>query len=119
MSSADIDELLPLTPASFHILLVLAGGASHGYAIMIEADRITGGSMHLGPGTLYRTLQKLIDDGLIVASGSDADERRVPYALTKRGWAVARAESARLASLVAVAKKRGLLAGAGGRAAHP
>jgi DNA-binding PadR family transcriptional regulator len=117
MPSMDIDELLPLTPASFHILLVLAAGAAHGYAIMVEAERLTG--LHLGPGTLYRTIQKLIDDGLIQATGSDDDERRVPYQLTRHGTTVARAEAARLANLVAVAKKRGLLATAHPRGAHP
>lgn len=114
MSTADRDvaDLLPLTPASFHILLVLADQPAHGYAIMLEVERITAGAAHLGPGTLYRTIQKLLDDRLIEATGNDADERRVPYRLTRRGTAVARAEAGRLAQLVAIAQRRGLLGAA-------
>jgi DNA-binding PadR family transcriptional regulator len=119
MSNVDINDLLPLTPASFHILLVLAGEPSHGYAVMQEVARMTGGSAQLGPGTLYRTIQKLLDDALIEALGSDADERRVPYKLTKRGASVARAETRRLALLVQIATQRHLLpAGASRRGAH-
>ncbi len=113
MSTRDteaLDELLPLTPASFHILLVLAGGQAHGYAIMQEVARMTEGTAQLGPGTLYRTIQRQLDDGLIEAIGSDADERRVPYRLTRRGTAVARAEARRLAVLVRLAEERRLLA---------
>lgn len=115
MSTSDIDptELLPLTPASFHIVLVLAAGPAHGYAIMLEVARMTGGAAQLGSGTLYRTIQKLIDDQLITAvspAGDNADERRVPYRLTARGLAVARAEAQRLAVLVKLAQRRHLLA---------
>src|SRR5262245_2738920 len=98
MSNLDIDvgELLPLTPASFHIVLVLAAGPAHGYAIMLEVARMTGGAAQLGSGTLYRTIQKLLEDQLIEAVNAardDGDERRVPYRLTPRGLAVARAEA--------------------------
>jgi len=106
----DVESLLPLTPASFHILLVLADGPSHGYAIMQEVARLTGGATHLGPGTLYRTIQKLIDDEVIEEIGHDDDERRVVYRLTRHGQAVAKAEAARLARLVDVARARGLVA---------
>ena len=114
MSTSDIEpaELLPLTPASFHILLVLAAGPAHGYAIMLEVGRLTGGTAQLGSGTLYRTLQKLLDDRLIEATedaGDAADERRVPYRMTSRGLAVARAEAQRLALLVKIAQRRRLL----------
>jgi DNA-binding PadR family transcriptional regulator len=120
MSTVDIDDLLPLTPASFHIMLVLAAEPAHGYAIMQEVTRLTGGASQLGPGTLYRTIQKLLDDGLIEAIGSDTDERRVPYRLTRRGIAVAGAEARRLAVLVRIAEKRGLLAKPmSRRGAHP
>jgi DNA-binding PadR family transcriptional regulator len=112
-TESDVAELLPLTPASFQILVVLAGGSAHGYAIMQEVERLTGGTAHLGPGTLYRTIQKLLDDKLVEAIGSDADERRVPYRISRRGTAVARAETRRLAMLVEIAEKRGLTTPAG------
>jgi DNA-binding PadR family transcriptional regulator len=115
VDTRDPDELLPLTPASFHILLVLAEGPTHGYAIMLEVDRMTGGKTHLGPGTLYRTIQKLLDDELIVAldgSPAGSDERRQRYRLTRFGLVVARAEVARLAVLLRIAQRRGLTTGA-------
>ena len=109
----EIDDFLPLTPAAFHILLVLADGAAHGYAIMQEVERLTNGRVHLGPGTLYRSIQRLLDDGLTegvppAGSASD-DERRNTYRLTALGERVARGEAARLAALVRVARQRGLL----------
>jgi len=110
MSEPDTDGLLPLTPASFHILLVLAAGPAHGYAIMQEVPRMTAGGAQLGPGTLYRTIQKLVGDTLIEAIGAEDDERRVPYRMTKRGHAVARAEARRLAILLDVAVQRRLIA---------
>ena len=120
MSNVDIESLLPLTPASFHILLVLAGDPAHGYAIMQEVSRMTGGTAQLGPGTLYRTIQKLEGDALIEPIGNDADERRVPYKITRHGAAVARAEARRHAMLVQIAAERHLLpAPATRRGAHP
>ncbi len=107
-------ELLPLTPAVFHIMLALADGERHGYGIMLEVDRMTAGQLHLGPGTLYRSIQRMLVDGLI-AERKDAvdpevdDERRRYYRLTPLGLSVARAEARRLNDLVKVAKKRGLL----------
>jgi len=108
-------ELLPLTPAVFHIMLALADGERHGYGIMLEVDRITDGQLHLGPGTLYRSIQRMLVDGLIVerkdAVDPDVDdERRRYYRLTQLGLSVARAEAQRLNELVKVARKRGLLA---------
>jgi DNA-binding PadR family transcriptional regulator len=108
-SATEIADLLPLTPASFHILLVLADGPAHGYAIMQETERMTGGASRLGPGTLYRTIQKLIDDRLLEQVGTDADERRVPYKITRRGTLIAQAEARRLAVLVRIAEQRRLL----------
>jgi DNA-binding PadR family transcriptional regulator len=108
-------ELLPLTPAVFHIMLALADGERHGYGIMLEVDRITAGQLRLGPGTLYRSIQRMLVDGLIVER-KDAvdpevdDERRRYYRLTQLGLSVARSEAQRLTDLVKVAKKRGLLA---------
>jgi len=112
MERDDVAELVPLTPAVFHILLVLAGGDAHGYAIMQEVERVTGGQMRLGPGTLYRSIYQLLDAKLIAPADEGAppaDERRCVYRILPRGLAVARAEAARLANLVRAARSRGLL----------
>lgn len=113
---------VPLTPAAFHVLLVLATGPAHGYAMMTEVQEVTGGRIRLGPGTLYRTLFKLLHDGWIVevpgADGrADADERRRVYRITAEGLAVARAEARRLEALVGAARERGLLGGSSSRRA--
>ena len=104
----------PLRPIEFQILLVLADGAAHGYAIMLETERRTGGATRVEPGTLYRALRRLTDNGLIGEAGqrpgSDGDdERRRYFALTDRGRAVAVAEARRLARLVAEARASRLL----------
>jgi len=109
----ETEELLPLTPAAFHILLVLAGGDAHGYAIMLEVERLTEGRMRLGPGTLYRSVYRLALDGLIEEVREEprpSDERRCTYRLTRAGLEVVRAEARRLDALVRVARRRGLLA---------
>ena len=109
-------RVLPLTPAVFHILLALAGGECHGYGIMQEVERLTNGQLHLGPGTLYRSIQRMLLDGLIEEtkdgpeSESD-DERRRVYRMTGFGREVARAESSRLEILVQTARARKLLPG--------
>jgi DNA-binding PadR family transcriptional regulator len=110
----DPDELLPLTPAVFHILLALAGGERHGYGIMQEVSDLTGGQTQLGPGTLYRSIQKMVLDGLIEEVGiTDAKsveaERRRVYRMTPFGRQVARSEARRLAALVGEALSRRLL----------
>ena len=104
----------PLTPAVFHIMVALADGEAHGYGIMQDVQRVTGGEMKLGPGTLYRSIQRMLIDGLIeeleIALDDEADDdRRRYYRLTTRGMAVARAEAARLDALVEAARARGLL----------
>jgi DNA-binding PadR family transcriptional regulator len=108
-----IDDLLPLTPAVFHILLVLARGEAHGYAMMQEVERVTAGRIHLGPGTLYRSLDRMAVDGLVArlpAASDPADERRCLYRISPRGRAAARAEAIRLDALVRAARAAGLLA---------
>ncbi len=110
----DPDRFLPLTPAVFHIMLALAGGESHGYGIMLEVERLTSGQMNLGPGTLYRSIQRMLLDGLIEETkesndSDDDDERRRNYRLTTFGLEVARAESRRLELLVKAARQRKLL----------
>jgi DNA-binding PadR family transcriptional regulator len=106
--------LLPLTPAVFHIMLALAGGERHGYGIMLEVERLTSGRLNLGPGTLYRSIQRMLLDGLIgetkdVHESEEDDERRRYYRLTEFGLAVAREEAQRLESLVNAARRRKLL----------
>ena len=114
-----VEQLLPLTPVVFHTLICLAEGASHGYAIAQEVERVTAGAVKMGPGTLYGTLHRLQELGLIrEAEGpEDADgvhsDRRRYYALTPRGREVARSEMHRLESVMTVAREA--LRDAGGR----
>jgi DNA-binding PadR family transcriptional regulator len=103
-----------LTPAVFHITVALAQGDAHGYAIMRDVARLSEGAMRLGPGTLYRSVQRMVVDGLIeerdIALDDETDdERRRYYRLTTKGLAVARAEAKRLAVLVDAARARKLL----------
>jgi len=113
----DIDEMLPLTPAVFHILLVLVAGPLHGYAIMKEVEAVSEGQVQMGPGTLYGTLKRLLADGFVVETGAppgeDLDNRpRRFYRLTAYGRKLLEAEAARLEALVRVARQRQLLEGA-------
>ena len=106
----------PLTPAMFHILLALAGGERHGYAIMREVDALTGGAQRLGPGSLYGSIKRMLADGLIEETDERPDpelddERRRYYRLTDFGQRVAQLEARRLARLVDEARARRLLAG--------
>ena len=110
-SVEDLQPFLPLTPAVFHILVILAAGEAHGYAIMQEVERMTDGRMQLGPGTLYRSIDRMLVDELIEKASSSADERRNVYRISRRGLAVARAETRRLDALVRAARARGLLDG--------
>jgi DNA-binding PadR family transcriptional regulator len=110
----DAASLLPLTPVVFEILIALAAGEQHGYAIMQDVGRRTEGRIDLHPGTLYRALGRLLDGGLIEELDerppADADdERRRYYRLTVFGADVARAETARLEAQVAAARARRLL----------
>jgi DNA-binding PadR family transcriptional regulator len=104
----------PLTAAAFQVLLALAAGEAHGYAVMRFVDRVSGGTVRLGPGTLYRTISRLLADGLVeeTAGGDPAaphDARRRYYRLTPLGRQAAEAEAALLAQLVAAATVAGLL----------
>ena len=108
-----IAVMLPLLPATFHILVALADEDRHGYAIIQDVAARTDGSIRLSPGTLYRSIQRMLEDGLIVEtderpSPEDDDERRRYYRLTTLGAAVAKAEAARLMDLVRMARARGL-----------
>jgi DNA-binding PadR family transcriptional regulator len=108
---ADIEVLLPLPPASFHVLVALSTGERHGYGIMQEVEARTDGAVRLSPGTLYRTVQRLLELGLIEEPRASVASRRRPYRITPLGTAVARAESTRLAALVRMAQGVGLLRG--------
>lgn len=112
----DPEAFLPLPPATFHILLALAAGDRHGYGISQDVAERTAGEVKLGPGTLYRTLQKMLDDGLIEelrdrSLATLGDPRRRPYRITPLGTTVARAETTRLARLVELARGAGLALG--------
>lgn len=107
----DPKTLLPLTPAVFHILLILADGERHGYGIMQEVKTRSEGQIRLGPGTLYGAFKRLLAGGLIEEAGERSDpelgdERRRYYRLTGFGLRVARSEAQRLAQLVKLAKPR-------------
>ena len=109
----DVEAMLPLPPATFHILMALADEDRHGYAIIQDIAERTGGAIRLSAGTLYRSIQRMLDDGLIVEprerpSPEDDDERRRYYRITALGAAVAKAEARRLADLVRMARARGL-----------
>jgi len=115
-TTADVQALLPLPLATFHILVALAEGDSHGYAIIQDVEARTGGALRLSAGTLYRSIQRMLEDGVIVevrerpAPELD-DERRRYYRITAFGTAVARAEAGRLAELVRLARAAGLAPG--------
>jgi DNA-binding PadR family transcriptional regulator len=113
-SKQNPEELLPLTPAVFHILLALAGGEKHGYGIMQEVAALTDGKIRLGPGTLYGSIRRLLAGELIEETDERPDpemddERRRYYRLTGFGRQVATAEAERLLQLVRQAQLRKLL----------
>ena len=113
ISPKRVDAHLPLPPATFHILMALAENERHGYGIIQDVEARTDGALRLSAGTLYRTIQRLVDRDLIVESlqrpaGSTDDPRRRYYRITELGTAVARAEAARLTRLVRLARESGL-----------
>jgi DNA-binding PadR family transcriptional regulator len=106
----------PLSPAVWHILVALADDERHGYAIMREVAQRTDGRTRLGPGTLYGTLKRLVDQGLVEESGQRPDpelddERRRYYRLTPLGRRTVEAEAQRLEEMVAIARAKRLLPG--------
>jgi DNA-binding PadR family transcriptional regulator len=108
------EAYLPLPPATFQILLALADGDLHGYAIMKGVAARSEGAVRLGPGTLYTALKRLLETGLVEECGERADregddERRRYYRLTPVGLSVARAEARRLDALVRAARRKKLI----------
>ena len=108
------EELLPLQAATFHILLSLAAEDRHGYAIIQDVAARTGGEVRLSAGTLYRSIQRMLEQDLLVEiderpSPEDDDERRRYYRITPLGEAVARAEARRLSELVRLARASGFV----------
>ncbi len=109
-STAAVGEL---TSAMFHILLSLAEGERHGYAIMQEVEQRTGGAVELGPGTLYRSIKQLFSRGLIaeIESKPANGKQRRSYRLTPAGKSIAKMEAERLQNLVEWAEAARLLEG--------
>jgi DNA-binding PadR family transcriptional regulator len=110
------DSLLPLPPATFHILMALAEEDRHGYAIIQDVAARTGGELKLSAGTLYRSIQRMLEQGLIIEprerpAPAEDDERRRYYRITPFGESVARAEARRLTQLVKLARASGFVPG--------
>ncbi|MAU10255.1 MAG: PadR family transcriptional regulator [Anaerolineaceae bacterium] len=105
-------DILPLTPAVFHILLALAQSPKHGYAIMQDVETVSNGQVTMGPGTLYGSIKRMVQSDLIEevpAPPDEDDPRRRYYQLTAEGRHILRAEADRLASLVNIAANRRVL----------
>jgi DNA-binding PadR family transcriptional regulator len=104
----------PLTPAVFHILLALADGEKHGYAIMKDVETQTSGRLKMGPGTLYGSIKRMLTAGLIDETEERPDpalddDRRRYYRLSSQGKELVFVESQRLAQVVQVAKQKRVL----------
>jgi len=111
------DEAIPLTPAELHILLSLADGEQHGYGIMQEVSQRTDGRTKIGPGTLYGTIKRLLAAGMIVESARRPDpklddQRRRYYRLTAAGKRALTEEIRAMADIVALARRRKVVAAA-------
>lgn len=111
----DIQSLLPLTPTVFHMLLALADGEKHGYGIMQAVEVETRGQMRIRIGSLYGSIRRMIDAGLIEETRERPDpelddERRRYYGLTGLGRRVLSAETARLAQAMAIVKQKRIVA---------
>ena len=107
----DAEPFLPLTPAMFHVLLALADGEKHGYAILKEVAQRTGGKVRLSAGTLYGIIHRLLGEGLIHETDERPgpaldDERRRYYRLTDLGRKVARAEAERMEEILGMARAK-------------
>ena len=104
----------PLSPAVFHVLLALADGERHGYAVMQEVAENTGGHIKMGPGTLYGTIKRLLEARMIEESDERPDpdmddDRRRYYRLTGLGQRAVKAEALRYAAMAEVARRKRLI----------
>jgi DNA-binding PadR family transcriptional regulator len=109
----DVMRLLPLTPAVFFILFALADGDKHGYAIMQETTKLSEGRFRMGPGTLYTTIQRLLELSLIeevwdVIDGDKRESRRRYYRLTRQGRALLDMEINRMGAVLRLASEKRL-----------
>ena len=107
----ELDEVLPLTPTVFHVLVTLASGPRHGYAVAQEVEELSEGRIVMGPGTLYGSLQRMQDASLIAEAPNPGEDglhagRRRYYKMTPLGSAALRAESERLSRAVNLAQAR-------------
>jgi DNA-binding PadR family transcriptional regulator len=114
MKKRDPEELLPLTPQMFEVLIALADGEKHGYAVLKEVARRTGGEIRLSAATLYTIIRRFVQDGVIVETAERPDpalddERRRYYRLTDFGRRVARAEAARMETALGMARAKKLV----------
>jgi DNA-binding PadR family transcriptional regulator len=116
----DPERFLPLTHVVYHVLLSLSSESRHGYGIIKDVERGTEGRLELEAGTLYAAIKRMRDDGLIeeATAPDQADARRRYYGLTPLGRRVLRAESERLAELVALARRARVLPAGGGPSEH-
>jgi DNA-binding PadR family transcriptional regulator len=105
----DLQQLFPLTPAVFFILFALAQGEKHGYAIMQQVSVLSDGKFRMGPGTLYTTIQRLLELSLIEEIDADSGSRRRYYRLTRTGRLVFKAEVGRMDAVVRLALEHRLL----------
>ncbi len=117
-------ELLPLPSATLHILVALAPGEKHGYAIMRDVEALSDGAVRMGPGTLYGSVKRMLSDGLIEEADARPDpqlddQRRRYYRLTGFGERVLGAELARLERVVRTAQQKGLFPPSGRGVAFP
>jgi DNA-binding PadR family transcriptional regulator len=109
LRNRDINSFLPLSAAVFSILLALAGGEKHGYAIMKQVSLDEGGAVSMGPGTLYGSLDRMLRAGLVEETGLTDDDRRRYYRVTKFGSEVLSAETLRLSRAISAARRKGVL----------
>ena len=110
----ELEQLLPLPPATFHILLSLARSENHGYAIMLDIEQSTNGRFTIGPGTLYTSIKRMLKAGWIEESDDRPDpqlddERRRYYRLTGLGRRVMQAETERFSRTLDLARSAGVL----------
>jgi len=113
-SDDDIQKFLPLPTATFHILMAVVDSDRHGYSIIQDVVERTGGRLRLSAGTLYRSVQRMLDQGLLTEPRTRPapeldDTRRRYYRITPLGLAVARSEAARMSELLRMARASGLV----------